>query len=163
MITQTIPSRRTTATGITNHQQPIDVRQNPGFSLRYCFNCLEIITNFIFLRTRPSSAESKKTPGIPIFNQNSTCIRESLVRRMYRLNICHSKKDLIDIANAWTITATTNGGRSIINGSFSGELDIPNQDNTEIINRVDQLEKEVKGRDAEIRGLTDRVTKYFSF
>ncbi len=34
MITQTIPSRRTTATGITNHQQPIDVRQNPGFSLR---------------------------------------------------------------------------------------------------------------------------------
>jgi hypothetical protein len=77
------------------------------------------------------------------------------------LNICHSKKDLIDIANAWTITATTNGGRSIINGSFSGELDIPNQDNTEIINRVDQLEKEVKGRDAEIRGLTDRVTKFF--
>jgi hypothetical protein len=41
-------------------------------------------------------------------------------------------------------------------------LDLPNQDNTEIVTRVDQLEKEVKGRDAEIRGLNDRVTK-FSF
>ena len=69
---------------------------------------------------------------------------------------------MIDIANAWTITATTQGGRSMINGRFSGELDLPNQDNTEIITRVDQLEKEVKGRDAEIRGLNDRVTK-FSF
>ncbi|CAF2522422.1 unnamed protein product [Rotaria sp. Silwood2] len=34
LITQTIPSRRVTS-GITNHQQQIDVRQNPGFSLRY--------------------------------------------------------------------------------------------------------------------------------
>jgi hypothetical protein len=36
MITQTIPSRRATS-GTTNHQQQqqqIDVRQNPGFSLR---------------------------------------------------------------------------------------------------------------------------------
>ncbi len=67
---------------------------------------------------------------------------------------------MIDIANAWTITSTSNPGRSIINGSFSGELDILGQDNTEITNRVDQLEKEVKGRDAEIRELTDRVKKF---
>ncbi len=33
LITQTIPSRRTT-NGITNHQQQIDIRQNPGFTLR---------------------------------------------------------------------------------------------------------------------------------
>ena len=34
MITQTIPSRRI-ASSTTNHQQQqIDVRQNPGFSLR---------------------------------------------------------------------------------------------------------------------------------
>jgi hypothetical protein len=34
---------------------------------------------------------------------------------------------------------------------------VPCQDNTEITGRVDQLEKEVKGRDAEIRELNDRV------
>jgi hypothetical protein len=51
----------------------------------------------------------------------------------------------------------------MINGSFSGELDILGQDNTEITNRVDQLEKEVKGRDTEIRELTDRVTKIVFF
>jgi hypothetical protein len=68
---------------------------------------------------------------------------------------------LIDIANGWTITGTSNPGRSIINGSFSGELDISGQDNTEITNRIDQLEKEVKGRDAEIRELTDRVINFF--
>ncbi len=67
------------------------------------------------------------------------------------------------IANAWTINCTSNAGRSIINGSFSGELDIQGQDNTEITNRVDQLEKEVKGRDTEIRELTDRVTKIAFF
>jgi len=33
LITQTIPSRRATS-GTTNHQQQIDVRQNPGFTLR---------------------------------------------------------------------------------------------------------------------------------
>jgi hypothetical protein len=34
LITQTIPSRRGTS-GTTNHQQQqIDVRQNPGFTLR---------------------------------------------------------------------------------------------------------------------------------
>ena len=51
----------------------------------------------------------------------------------------------------------------MINGSFSGELDLPNADNTEINNRVDQLEKEVKGRDAEIRDLNDRVTTQMIF
>ena len=45
----------------------------------------------------------------------------------------------------------------MINGSFSGELDLPATDNNELVNRVDQLEKEVKGRDVEIRELTDRV------
>jgi hypothetical protein len=49
----------------------------------------------------------------------------------------------------------------MINGSFSGQLDIIGQDNTEITNRVDQLEREVKGRDTEIRELTDRVMKMF--
>ena len=67
---------------------------------------------------------------------------------------------MIAIANAWTITSTSNPGRSIINGSFSGEVDITGQDNTEITNRVDQLEKEVKGRDAEIRELTARVRRF---
>jgi len=64
------------------------------------------------------------------------------------------------LANAWTIT-TTNTGRSIINGSFSGELDISGQDNTEIVNRVDQLEKEVKGRDMQIKELNDKVDFVF--
>ena len=45
----------------------------------------------------------------------------------------------------------------MINGSFSGELDLPASDNNDLTNRVDQLEKEVKGRDAEIRELNDRV------
>jgi len=67
---------------------------------------------------------------------------------------------LIVIANAWTITSTSNPARSIINGSFTGELDVIGQDNTEITNRVDQLEKEVKGRDTEIRELTDKVKKF---
>lgn len=68
---------------------------------------------------------------------------------------------MINIANAWTFTTSTNAGRTIINGSFSGELDLPNQDNTDITNRVSQLEKEVKGRDAEIRDLTERVRNKF--
>lgn len=33
LITQTIPSRRVTS-GLVTHQQQIDVRQNPGFSIR---------------------------------------------------------------------------------------------------------------------------------
>ena len=37
MITQTIPSRRATST-TSNYPQQIDVRQNPGFSLRFVFN-----------------------------------------------------------------------------------------------------------------------------
>jgi hypothetical protein len=65
--------------------------------------------------------------------------------------------------NAWTISNTSNPGRSVINGSFSGELDLPGQDNNEITNRVDQLEKEVKGRDTEIRELNDRVNSFLSF
>jgi hypothetical protein len=65
------------------------------------------------------------------------------------------------LANAWTVSNTSNPGRSVINGSFSGELDLPSHDNTEITNRVDQLEKEVKGRDAEIRELNDRVNISF--
>jgi hypothetical protein len=68
---------------------------------------------------------------------------------------------LINPANAWTCTTTSNQGRNMINGSFSGQLDIIGQDNTEITNRVDQLEREVKGRDTEIRELTDRVMKMF--
>ena len=63
----------------------------------------------------------------------------------------------IILENAWTINGTTNLNRSVINGSFSGELDLPATDNNELVNRVDQLEKEVKGRDVEIRELTDRV------
>ncbi|CAF1098112.1 unnamed protein product [Rotaria sordida] len=125
LITQTIPSRRTT-NGIINHQQQIDVRQNPGFSLR----------------GRPSSAGNKRTPAI-IMNTSShgsNGVRDSHVR-----------------SNAWTINNTSNPGRSVINGSFSGELEVPCQDNNEITNRVDQLEKEVKGRDAEIRELNDRL------
>lgn len=73
--------------------------------------------------------------------QTSNGVRESLVR-----------------PNAWTVT-TNQAGRSVICGSFSGELDLPNTDNTEISNRVDQLEKEIKGRDAEIRDLNERVNK----
>jgi hypothetical protein len=67
------------------------------------------------------------------------------------------------LANAWTVSSTSNPGRSVINGSFTGELDLPSQDNNEITNRVDQLEKEVKGRDAEIRELNDRVNIFFLF
>lgn len=69
-----------------------------------------------------------------------------------------SKKIIVlAITNAWTITSTGNPNRSIINGSFSGEVDLTGQDNTEIISRVDQLEKEVKGRDGQIRELTNKV------
>ena len=67
------------------------------------------------------------------------------------------KSPLILSENAWTISATSNLNRSVINGSFSGELDLPASDNNDLITRVDQLEKEVKGRDAEIRELNDRV------
>ncbi|CAF1083139.1 unnamed protein product [Rotaria magnacalcarata] len=126
LIKQTIPSRRVTS-GITNHQQQIDVRQNPGFSLR----------------GRPSSAGNKRAPAIVTntSSHGSNGIRDSLVR-----------------PNAWTLNSnTSNVGRSIINGNFTGELDVPCPDNTEITNRVDQLEKEVKGRDAEIRELNDRL------
>ncbi|CAF4721367.1 unnamed protein product [Rotaria sp. Silwood1] len=125
LITQTIPSRRAT-NGITNHQQQIDVRQNPGFSLR----------------GRPSSAGTKRMPAIitNTSSHGSNGIRDSFVR-----------------SNAWTISNTSNPGRGVINGNFSGELEVPCQDNSEITNRVDQLEKEVKGRDAEIRELTDRL------
>ncbi|CAF2782535.1 unnamed protein product [Rotaria sp. Silwood2] len=125
LITQTIPSRRVTS-GITNHQQQIDVRQNPGFSLR----------------GRPSSAGTKRTSAIitNTSSHGSNGIRDSVVR-----------------ANAWTINNTSNPGRGVINGNFSGELEVPCQDNSEITNRVDQLEKEVKGRDAEIRELNDRL------
>jgi hypothetical protein len=65
------------------------------------------------------------------------------------------------LANAWTISSTSNPGRSVLNGNFSAELDVPSHDNTEITNRVDQLEREVKGRDAEIRELNDRVNIFF--
>ncbi|CAF4026951.1 unnamed protein product, partial [Rotaria sp. Silwood2] len=124
LITQTIPSRRVTS-GITNHQQQIDVRQNPGFSLR----------------GRPSSAGTKRTSAIitNTSSHGSNGIRDSVV------------------PNAWTINNTSNPGRGVINGNFSGELEVPCQDNSEITNRVDQLEKEVKGRDAEIRELNDRL------
>jgi hypothetical protein len=49
----------------------------------------------------------------------------------------------------------------VINGNFNGELDLPSQDNFDIPNRADQLEKEVKGRDTEIRELNDRVNISF--
>ncbi|CAF3923258.1 unnamed protein product [Rotaria magnacalcarata] len=123
MITQTIPSRRS-SNSITNYQQQIDVQQSPGLSLR----------------TRALSAGTKKISAITPINQTSNCVRDSIVR-----------------PNAWTVTSTSNSGRTIINGSFSGELDLQNQDNSEITNRVSQLEKEVKGRDTEIRDLTERL------
>ena len=63
----------------------------------------------------------------------------------------------IFVVNAWTITSTVNPNRSIINGSFVGELDVTPPDTTELTSRVEQLEREVKGRDAEIRQLTERV------
>lgn len=133
LITQTIPSRRAT-TGLINHQQQqisppqqIDVRLNPGFSLR----------------NRPLSAGSKKPPTLPTMNSISNPTQDAFVH-----------------PNAWTITATTNSGRSIINGSFSGEVDISGQDNTEIVNRVEQLEKEVKGRDVQIQGLNDKLRSF---
>lgn len=70
------------------------------------------------------------------------------------------KSPLILSENAWTISATSNANRSVINGSFSGELDLPSSDNNDLTTRVDQLEKEVKGRDAEIRELNDRVNTH---
>ncbi|CAF0844729.1 unnamed protein product [Adineta steineri] len=124
LISQTLPARRSTSS-TNQYPQQIDAQQNPSFSLR----------------TRPSSAGTKKVPGIMATpNQNSNGIRDSVVRH-----------------NAWTITTTSDPNKSIINGSFSGELDIAGQDNTEIINRVDQLEKEVKGRGGEIRELTNKI------
>ncbi|CAF3734268.1 unnamed protein product [Adineta steineri] len=94
------------------------------------------------LRTRPSSVGAKRTSSILTNpnNQDLNMTRDSHVR-----------------TNAWTINSTSNNGRNMINGSFVGELDISSHDNMEITNRVDQLEKEVKGRDAEIRGLNDRL------
>ena len=44
MITQTIPSRRATSS-TTNYPQQIDVRQNPGFTLRFVFIFEENQTN----------------------------------------------------------------------------------------------------------------------
>ncbi|CAF0940971.1 unnamed protein product [Adineta ricciae] len=126
VITQTIPSRRANST-TSQYPQQIDVQQNPGFSLR----------------TRPSSAGTKKPLGIATSTtQSSNALRDSQIR---------------PITNAWTITSTGNPNRSLINGSFCGEVDLTGQDNTEIINRVDQLEKEVKGRDGQIRELTNKV------
>ena len=64
------------------------------------------------------------------------------------------------LGNAWTTSqpVTTSQSRSFINGSFVGELDVNGPDTTELTSRVDQLEREVKGRDAEIRHLNERVT-----
>ena len=61
-------------------------------------------------------------------------------------------------ANAWTISSTNRG---TINGSFSADLDIPPAETTDLSNRVDQLEKEVKRRDTEIRELNERVKRCF--
>ncbi|CAF0944733.1 unnamed protein product [Adineta ricciae] len=125
LISQTIPSRRATS-GLATYQQPIDVAQNPGFTLR----------------TRPSSVGAKKPPtsttNIP--SQDSTSNRDPQVR-----------------SNAWTINHSSNNGRSVINGNFTGELDISTHDTSDITNRVDLLEREVKGRDADIRGINDRL------
>lgn len=49
--------------------------------------------------------------------------------------------------------------RSLINGSFVGEVDVGCPDTSDLTNRVDQLEREVKGRDDEIRHLNDRVNQ----
>ena len=62
-----------------------------------------------------------------------------------------------NLGNAWTISNLSNNGRSVINGNFTGELDISTHDTSDITNRVDLLEREVKGRDADIRGINDRV------
>ena len=59
------------------------------------------------------------------------------------------------LGNAWT----TNPHQSIITGSFIGEVDVSGADTSELNNRVGQLEREVKGRDNEIRQLTDRVRR----
>ena len=56
--------------------------------------------------------------------------------------------------NAWTTNPSRTG---IINGSFIGEVDVTGPDTSDLNTRVDQLEREVKGRDTEIRQLTDRV------
>jgi hypothetical protein len=53
--------------------------------------------------------------------------------------------------------STGSPSRNIINGSFVGEVELNNDETIELNTRVDQLEREVRGRDAEIRQLTDRV------
>jgi len=68
LITQTIPSRRATTGLINQHQPPaqqIDVRLNPGFSLR----------------NRPVSAGSKKPPTLSTMNSISNPTQDAFLRR----------------------------------------------------------------------------------
>ncbi|UJR10735.1 hypothetical protein I4U23_014924 [Adineta vaga] len=94
------------------------------------------------LRTRPSSVGAKKPPTMitNATSQDSNTNHNSQVR-----------------TNAWTTNNTLSNGRNVINGNFTGELDISTHEASEITNRVDQLEREIKGRDADIRGLNDRL------
>ncbi|CAF2530410.1 unnamed protein product [Rotaria sp. Silwood2] len=139
----TMPSiypRQPTSNSLHLITQTIPSRRSPSSTTNHQQQ-IDVQQNTGFsLRTRALSAGTKKISGITSSNQTNNGIRDSIVR-----------------PNAWTITSTSNPGRSLINGSFSGELDISGQDNTEITNRVGQLEKEVKGREAEIRELTDRL------
>lgn len=107
-----------------------------------------LLFTFVSLRNRPSSAGAKK--GLSTTTNSSTVVR----CETFRLNEMKSIRFLS--ANAWTISSNNN--RGTINGSFSADLDIPpSADTTEIVTRVDQLEREVKGRDTEIRQLNERV------
>ncbi|CAF0869380.1 unnamed protein product [Didymodactylos carnosus] len=145
MITQTIPARRIT-NGITsttsNTIDPLNpiingknYRQNSAFSLR----------------NRPSSAGGsngqKKTLNGSYFSNG---VKDSISQPPVRANAW---------ANGVNVNTQQNGSntRSYVSGSFTGELDLPQQNDNEITNRVTQLEKEVKGRDTEIRDLTDRL------
>ncbi|CAF0834646.1 unnamed protein product [Didymodactylos carnosus] len=145
MITQTIPARRATSGVPSTTSNTIDAlnpvvngtnyKQNAGFSLR----------------NRPSSAGGsqgqKKTLNGGFISNG---VRDSVSQPPVR-------------ANAWVNGMNTNtqqnglSTRSYVSGSFNGELDISQQNDNEITNRVTQLEKEVKVRDMEIRDLTDRL------
>ena len=70
VITQTIPSRKTAST-MSNYPQQLDVRQNPGFSLRSVDMTIELSRKIFFSmnnRSRPVSAGAKKPVGVPVSN-----------------------------------------------------------------------------------------------
>ncbi|CAF4812814.1 unnamed protein product, partial [Rotaria sp. Silwood1] len=139
----TMPSiypRQPTSNSLHLITQTIPSRRSPSSTISHQQQ-IDVQQNTGFsLRTRALSAGTKKISSITSTNQTNNAMRDSIVR-----------------PNAWTITSTSNPSRTLINGNFTGELDISGQDNSEITNRVGQLEKEVKGREAEIRELTDKL------